>query len=213
MLKKRAIFFYLLLCLAQTGIAQTNGIKNEFNKAGWLSFGARSTLSTFGDEGSGIGTGGQFRIQMSKSINSDWYFDYISINVGNKVRSEYYHIGWSVLYYPFKNQQFPKIIQPYVLAGHCFDYNKMTAMDNSDNFKERWGLAVQGGLGVHFNITDRFDITLMSQYMIHFTESLHANTSIYPIVISSEKENALQGHLLSTISLNYLLIKIWGRKN
>ena len=47
----------------------------------------------------------------------------------------------------------------------------MTAMDDASITKDRWGSAVQAGLGIHFNLTSRFDISLMSQYMIHFTET------------------------------------------
>mgnify|MGYP000856730089 FL=1 len=80
--------------------AQLFGGRDD-SKAGWVSFGARSTISSFDHDGSGIGAGGQYRIQLSNSVSTDWYADYITINVGNKVRSEYYHIGWSVLFYPF----------------------------------------------------------------------------------------------------------------
>ena len=106
--------FIILLLFALNASAQQKDTVPDFKNAGWFSLGARSTASTFGDEGNGIGSGGQFRIQMSNAINTDWFFDYISINVNNKVRSEYYHIGWSVLFYPFAKLQYPKLIQPYI---------------------------------------------------------------------------------------------------
>lgn len=211
MIMKKA-YIIIILLLSQVIIAQQRDTTNDFKNSGWFSLGARSTASTFGDEGNGIGTGGQFRIQMNNAINTDWFFDYISINVDNKVRSEYYHIGWSVIYYPFSQLQYPKLIQPYILAGHCFDYNKMTSMELPSITKDRWGSAAQAGLGLHFNITHRFDVTLMSQYMIHFTETLHAETDVYPVEIHSKKENTLQGHLLTTVSLNYKVFRIWKRK-
>lgn len=202
----------LTVFFVQFGFSQQKDTVPDFKNSGWFSLGARSTISTFSDEGNGVGSGGQFRIQMGNAINTDWFFDYISINVNNQVRSEYYHIGWSVLFYPFSKLQYPKLVQPYILAGHCFDYNKMTVLNDPVYSKDRWGSAVQGGLGLHFNITDRFDITLMSQYMIHFTENLEADTDVYPVRISTKKENALQGHLLSTISFNYKVFRIWKRK-
>ena len=113
--------------------------KSKFPSSGWLSFGMRSTLSTFDGDGNGLGYGGQFQIKLSSRVNTDWFGDYISINVSDKVRSEYYHIGWSVVYYPFEQYQYPRLLQPYILAGHCFDYNKKTEMANSSNSKDRWG--------------------------------------------------------------------------
>ena len=128
--------------------AQLFGGRDD-SKAGWVSFGARSTISSFDHDGSGIGAGGQYRIQLSNSVSTDWYADYITINVGNKVRSEYYHIGWSVLFYPFSQLRGATMFQPYVLAGHCFDYNKKTAIGQPAISKSRWGSAVQAGLGIN----------------------------------------------------------------
>lgn len=85
-------------------------------------------------------------------------------------------------------------------------------MDDASITKDRWGSAVQAGLGIHFNLTSRFDISLMSQYMIHFTETLHADTDKNKVEIHTKKENGLQGHLLTTISMNYKVFRIWKRK-
>ena len=180
------------------------------NNGGWVSVGARSTVSLFDSDGVGLGTGGQFRIQMSNRVNTDWFADYISINVNDKVRSDYYHIGWSVLYYPFEQLHYPKTIQPYIIAGHCFDYNKKTAINDPSITKDRWGSAVQAGLGTHFNITDRFDISLTCQYMIHLTKELEADTDGNTVEIVQQKNTSLEGHLLTTISLNYKLFKLWN---
>jgi hypothetical protein len=180
------------------------------NNGGWVSVGARSTVSLFDSDGVGLGTGGQFRIQMSNRVNSDWFADYISINVNDKVRSDYYHIGWSVLYYPFEQMHYPKTIQPYIIAGHCFDYNKKTAINDPSITKDRWGSAVQAGLGTHFNLNDRFDISFTCQYMIHLTKELEANTNGNTVEIVQQKNTSLEGHLLTTISLNYKLFKLWN---
>lgn len=200
------VILALLFCF--TAKSQDTPVKSN---AGYFSLGARSTISSFSDEGNGIGTGGQFRIQLADQINTEWFADYISINVKDNVRSDYYHIGWSVMYYPFKNAKYPKVAQPYILAGHCFDYNRMTQISDPTNKKDRWGSAVQAGLACHFNLTDRFDVTLISQYMIHFTESLHADITNTSVNIIKEKQSALQGHLLTTVSLNYKIGKLWNK--
>jgi len=206
---KIGILFLSLLFLFSAR-AQTS-VETKTSNVGYFSLGGRSTISAFGDEGSGIGTGGQFRIQLADQINTEWFADYITINVKDKVRSDYYHIGWSVMFYPFKQLKYPKLIQPYIIAGHCFDYNRMTQINDATNTKDRWGSAVQAGLACHFNLTDRFDVTLISQYMIHFTETLHAHIHHDQVDIIKEKESALQGHLLTTVSLNYKLFKMWKK--
>lgn len=199
--------FILLLLLLPFFL---NGQTSSTNEK-WFSLGGRSTGSFFDSDGSGIGTGGQFRIQMSDAVNTDWFADYITINVNNKVRSEYYHIGWSVLFYPLKERQYPKIIQPYIMAGHCFDYNKKTAIDIPEISKSRWGSAVQAGIGTHFNLTDRFDISVNCQYMIHLTKEIEAEINGDDIEIIKSPDSSLEGHLLGTVSLNYKLFKLWGK--
>lgn len=177
----------------------------------WFSLGGRSTTSLFSDDGSGLGTGGQFRVQLSSRVNTDWFADYIVVNEDGLVRSEYYHIGWSVLFYPFENLQFPRLLQPYILAGHCFDYNKKTVLRQPGNSKDRWGSAVQAGVGTHFNLSQRFDVSFTCQYMIHLTAELEAEEDATGISIVSNKGSALEGHLLSTLSINYKLCRLWGK--
>ncbi|GAB4449628.1 MAG: hypothetical protein OHK0036_06870 [Bacteroidia bacterium] len=179
--------------------------QNEDNKK-WFSLGMRSTMSVFSDDGFGIGTGGQFRVQLSKRVNTDWFADYITINLNDEVKSEYAHIGWSVLYYPFQNMLYPHFFQPYILAGHCFDYNKKSSILKPDINKDRWGSAIQAGLGTHLNFTKRADVSLMLQYMIHLTSEIHYEyNNINEIEFHTKSSSTLEGHLLFTISVNYKL--------
>ncbi len=208
---KSGFITILFACLIiTTGYSQVAS-KSNFPSSGWLSFGMRSTLSTFDGDGNGLGFGGQARIKLSSKVNTDWFGDYISINVSDKVRSEYYHIGWSVVYYPFEQYQYPRLLQPYVLAGHCFDYNKKTEMANSSNSKDRWGSAVQAGIGTHLNLSEKFDISFTCQYMLHLTNELDAEINGNNVTIVEQKDNTLQGHLLSTISFNYKLFRLWKK--
>lgn len=198
-----AALFAVKPVLAQDSIPVSN--------AGWISVGARSTISAFNHDGFGLGTGGQFRIQFGNRVNSDWFADYITINSDNKVRSEYLHIGWSVLFYPFENQQYPKAFQPYILAGHCFDYNKKTVLQQPSISKDRWGSAVQAGIGTHINLTKRFDVSLTCQYMIHLTKELEIEEYGGYIEIVDHDHVSLEGHLLTTVSLNYKIGKLWKK--
>lgn len=207
------VFLLFLLVVSQNVFSQEGqNLRLEASKKGWISLGARSTLSGFSHDGFGLGTGGQFRIQFSNQLNSDWFADFISINIDDKVKSDYYHIGWSVLVYPFSNKTFNNKVSPYFLAGHCFDYNRKMEIQNTANLKERWGSAVQAGLGMHYNITPRFDVSITSQYMIHFTEEIEYQNLNGAIVFNNHSHsNALEGHLLTTLSLNYKIVKLWGR--
>lgn len=204
------ILFLMVSAIPRQGLSQTQDNAVTANSGGWFSLGGRSTLSAFSHDGSGIGTGGQFRIRLNSSVNTDWFADYIVINEDERIRSTYYHIGWSVLYYPFKDLIYPDhLVQPYVLAGHCFDYNEKTLMAMPVISKGRWGSAVQAGLGTHFNITDRFDVSLMAQYMIHLTEEIEFDHKTNTFNSAHNHKSSLEGHLLGTISINYKLFRLW----
>lgn len=205
----RTLLMLLVVIFFTNTFSQTTE-NSPSNNIGWFSLGGRSTLSLFDHDGTGLGTGGQFRVQLSNSVNTDWFADYISINISDKVRSEYYHIGWSVLYSPFNELKYPKILQPYILAGHCFDYNRKTAIQNHEISSDRWGSAVQAGLGTHFNLSERFDVSLTSQYMIHLTKELEAEINGNDVYIH-ERATTLEGHVLTTISLNYKLFHLWEK--
>ncbi len=199
----------LLLCLGN--MKGQNNTPKSMSDGGVFSLGVRSTISLFDHDGTGLGTGGQLRVQFNKQVNSDWFADYITINIKDRVRSEYLHVGWSVLYYPAPEHNYPKRIKPYILAGHCFDYNKKTALNDPTISLDRWGSAVQAGLGMHFNMSERFDVSFTCQYMIHFTKHLEAEIHGEQVHLHMHESSTLEGHLLSTISLNYKLFKLWNR--
>ncbi len=66
------------------------------------------------------------------------------------------------------------------------------------------GIAVQAGIGSHVNVTERLDITLMAQYMIHLTSEIDfEETPPDKIIFHQHSHNTLEGHLLFTTSINY----------
>ena len=178
------------------------------NTSGYLFAGIRSTFNVFSSDGTGLGSGGQLRLQLSERVNTEWYADYISINVQNILRSIYYHIGWSVLYY-YLNK--PTKLQPYILAGHCFDYNRKTVIHNPEITRSRWGSAVQIGTGSHLNLSQYTDLSLTIQYMIHLTKELDYQRQNGTITIIEHSHAFLEGHLLITLSINYKLFRIWQK--
>jgi len=208
----RLNFLLLLFCLSTGLLAQDVPGKKP---SGLFSFGIRNTLSTFGHNdwsNTGLGAGGAFRLQFSKYINSEWFFDFIQSDIQKRAGRDDYHIGWSVMYYPLAgNDDFSKILKPYLLAGHCFDYTRVTDNSNKLNSAERWSGALQAGIGTHFNLTPRFDVSILGQYMIHLGTDVDAHFHGNVLHIEEHKGGALEGHLLFTIGAYYKLYDCWSR--
>ena len=204
---KNSIFILLFLSLVVDVIAQKK--ESDYNSSGVFSLGGRSTISLFNDISSssyGTGFGGKFRLQFAERINSDWFFDYLTSDIGNQISRTDYHIGWSVLVYPMHEVW---LLKPYIIAGHCFDYTHMVENMNTSNYAERWSSAVQGGIGTHIRLTERLDCSLTGQYMMHLGNHLHPEFSGSQVLFHEENGASLEGHLLTTLSINYKIGKLW----
>jgi hypothetical protein len=208
----------LMLFLASLQFHQLKGQENQNrpfknNPSGLFSFGMRSTVSTFGHNdwsNIGLGAGGAFRLQVSKYINTEWFFDFLHSDIQKRAGRDDYHIGWSVMYYPLAgNDDFSKLMKPFILAGHCFDYTRVSDNANLQNRVSRWSGAVQAGLGTHFNINPRFDFSILAQYMIHLGSDIDAHLHGNMVHIETHKGGALEGHLLFTIGAYYKLADCW----
>ena len=192
-------------------------------ESGKLMLGMRSTMSTFSDDNAnGMGVGGQFRLKLGSKMNSDWYLDYITTDIGGLAKRTDYHIGWSVLYYPFNNQIKKGKLTPYILAGHCFDWTgvKKNSFTSATFLNEahRFSSAVQCGLGAHYNLSDNFDVSLTTQYMLHLGNDIHA--TVFDSEITGQKDVliekgdlGLEGHLLINLSLNVYIADLWNKKS
>ena len=184
-------------------------------ESGYFQLGVRNVVSAFSDDGAnGFGFGGQFRIRVLSRVNTDWYADYITTDIGGIAHRDDLHIGWSVLAYPFNCQTTKGKITPYILAGHCFDYSKVTK--NSDGFsKDKLSSAVQAGLGMHYNIADRTDISLTAQYMMHLGKDIHAEVfeidGKKDVLIEKSQIRGIEGHMLINVSLNVRLFDMWDQ--
>lgn len=213
--------FFLLFLLPSLSFGQTDSLSKK--ESGKFQLGLRSTMSTFSDDGyNGMGVGGQFRLKLGSRLNTDWFADYITTDIGGLAKRTDYHIGWSVLYYPFNNQIIKGKLTPYILAGHCFDYTEVkkntfytaTVLGKA----QRWSSAAQCGLGAHYNLADNFDISLTTQYMLHLGNDIH--TTVYDSEITKQKdvliekgELGLEGHLLINLSLNVYIADLWNGKS
>jgi hypothetical protein len=180
------------------------------NQGGIFSLGVRSTVSAFNgheNESPGFGVGGQFRLQFADRVNSDWFFDYITSDIGNVASRTDYHIGWSVLYYLTENPS--TRLRPYLLAGHCFDYTIIEPYGWGNQRGTRFSSAVQAGAGVHFNLSPRLDLSFVTQYMLHLGEELHAEVHDGDLHFHDSHGSGVEGHLLFHLSINYKIADLW----
>ena len=204
-------YLVLLFCCMVLLFSNAQDDIKRLNGAGDFSLGIRSTTSFFDNTNSvlpGIGTGGDFRIRLSDRVNTDWFADYI-MSTTNYLKRNDFHIGWSVMFYPFNYAN--KGFKPYVLAGHCFDYSQFIDLKNFNHSDERWSSAIQGGLGTHYYFTDRFDMIFQAQYMMHLGTHLESEVVNSEIQFKSEKGALSEGHLLITLGFNYKIGKLWGQ--
>jgi len=190
------------------GYSQPLNIKKT--QSGIFSAGMRTTVSTFngGELGNtGTGLGGQFTIQLSDRINTSWYSDYIRGSSNELSTRTDYHIGWRVMYY-FTSKPSPKV-KPFIIAAHCFDYTEIKENSNRSNSITRGSAAIQAGGGLHFNLTERMDLTFVSQYMIHLGEDIHAEVEHGVVHYEKHKGAGLEGHLLFHLGINYKIADLW----
>lgn len=117
----------------QLSLCEKN-ISKSTESSGRSSLGTRNTASLFSDDsGPGLGIGEQFRLQITERLNNKCFADYITSKNGSYTAKNHYHIGWSVLFYPGKPRDFSKLLQPYIVAGHCFDYGVVMEQGNPQN--------------------------------------------------------------------------------
>lgn len=212
-------FIVILLLMPLFALAQDEIPPNlSENPSGTFSLGVRNTFSTFGaTENLGVGFGGQFRVQLSNRINTEWFADFINEDIDGLATRNDYHIGWSVMIYPFNTQT--KVV-PYLLAGHCFDYTKVRSTFNTATISQpqtvsRLSSATQLGLGAHVHLSEIVDISLSSQYMVHLGSDVHTeiheHNGIKELHISKEGHGgfSLEGHLLFTLSVNFKIAQLW----
>lgn len=212
------ILFCFSFCFSQSENPFGDGsAENPYVQKGQFSMGMRQTTSLFGhDSNPGLGVGGQMRWQIFDFLSTEWFADWITIDLNGAGTRNNSHIGWSVMFYPVRKGR----VIPYAVAGHCFDFAKVTPLstpyiDRSSDVITRWSSAIQGGLGSHFYLTDRFDVSLSAQYMLHLGDHLDYDLTNTPSGYylqthdQSAGEAALEGHLLITASLNFKIADLW----
>lgn len=208
---KHYLILAATLLLAGLNLSAQDYTSNE-SYAGTFSMGTRTAISMFNDDDAiGKGIGGQTRIQFSNRVNTEWYFDYITSKNASYTYRNDYHIGWSVMLYTKNNNRFDRLLQPYLIAGHCFDWSKVTEQNNKANSADRLSMAAQAGLGTHFNITEKLDCSLSGQYMLHFGKDIETTINGNEVIIEKKDFSQPDGHLLFCLSFNYKFFHLWRR--
>lgn len=205
------IFLFIFTIIQITSFSQ--------NDNGTISIGMRSTISLFDHDKTtsvGYGAGGQFRIQVLDRLNTEWFLDYLQQDLGEIAFRKDLHIGWSLMFYPWllKDKEKLQVIKPYIAAGHCFDWSELVLKDYRNIKGNKFGSAIQFGVGTHINLSESFDITLLSQYMIHLGKDvqLHYDNSTHSHNIKTEEHTDAYGHLLITFGINYKIGRLWTVK-
>ncbi len=187
---------------------------------GMFSIGMRNTISVFDHDKNakiGYGAGGQFRVQLTERLNTEWFLDHLQQDLGESAFRKDLHIGWSLMYYPWlkKEGSQRQIVKPYLIAGHCFDWSNLILKDERNINGKKFGSAVQFGLGTHLYLTKRLDVTFVTQYMIHLGKDVELVYDEHSHTHEIEKHNHVDayGHLLLTLGINYKIVNLWKPKN
>ncbi len=193
--------WFIYFMLASSGVcAAGNDTLSTIPK---FSIGTRNTISMFSDDAAtGVGVGGQFRYRLFDRLNTEWFADFIPSHTQYINRNDY-HIGWSLMYYFTRYIHFDHVLQPYLLAGHCFDMTVVSERNNSSNSASRFTGATQAGIGTHLNMNKRFDCSLSAQYMLHFGRDIETEVNEGKVEFHRSNEVNPDGHLLITLSFNY----------
>ena len=81
--------------------------------------------------------------------------------------------------------------------------------------RDEFASAVQLGLGAHYNITDRTDISFTAQYMMHMGKNIHANIADHDgekhVHLEKTQIRGVEGHMLINVSLNVRLFDMWDQ--
>lgn len=207
----------LIIAIVQAGcLAQAqNKATSKLSGGGDFELGVRTSASFFNDAGyPGQGYGGQFRMRFLKRLNTEWYADFFTVDIGGVGTRKDMHIGWSVMFYMFNAERVKGKFTPYIIAGHCFDGSHVFENKDKSNSAKNNSSAMQIGLGTSYNLSDNFDLTLTCQYMNHLGGHLHSK--IYEndfgykrLQIERNNHTDIDGHLLLTLSLNVKIADFW----
>jgi opacity protein-like surface antigen len=211
---KNSIILIIAFCGLGYYLSAQETSNRPLSGGGRFELGVRSTGSFFNNANArGMGWGGQFRLRIVKRINTEWYGDFLTADIGSIGTRKDMHIGWSVMMYPFNADKVAGKFTPYIIVGHCFDGSRVYENNVPSNEKRQFSTAMQLGLGTSYNITDNFDLTLTCQYMNHLGGRIQSrivgDDFNKRLEIVKTGKTGIDGHLLVSLSLNVKLFDFW----
>jgi hypothetical protein len=188
-------------------------------ESGYFSITQRNSVSLWGLNQwrlTGLGKGTAFRIRLTKRLNSEWYGDVIKTQYKGKVVRRDRHLTNSLMFYlrkPDTNKL--QIFRPFISASiFCFDFTRVDEVKPGGQSLSRFSLSQQFGLGTHFFITDRADISIYAQYYNHLGNDIHIDEhpdgSIH--LVEVRERISLEGHMFLVFSVGYRFADLWGKK-
>lgn len=206
--------------------AQDKPSRETITQKGRFGFGIRGSYNFFPEKNSfrGWGTGGNFKLGVSKKVNTEFFMDFINSDDGRSGYRHDHHVGWSVQISPFGNFG-EGTVRPYLLAGQCFDLTQVgihptrgwSAYYPAQKTPYVFSAAVQMGLGLSAFIHKNMELTFQAQYMIHLGKDVHIDYSPMAVdgapVLEIEKETKPDGHIILSMTANYYFLRLWKKRN
>jgi hypothetical protein len=199
---------FLLISLCALG---QKPMRLKHDESGLFSIGIRSGLSFESSAdgfNSSLGMGMQFRIMPTKHINTEWFAESYHGAFGDDAVRTDTHIGGLVLLYPQRKLQ---RVAPFLAVGPNADFIKIRDRLDKNNFQSRWSIGAQAGIGFHINMTYRTDMTISTQYMLHFGQTMALQLDDGTTVFLPHSGSGLDGHLLFNVSINFKMADLWRR--
>lgn len=207
----------LLIFLFSTPVlSQTK--KKSIVESGYFSLSRRASVSMWGLnewKPSGLGSGTSMRLQISKRFTTESYGDFIKTQYKGDIYRIDRHLTTSLMYYFRKLDTLKYKFHPFVSASvFCLDFTKLEEVGPNGKSLERFSLSQQIGLGTHFFLSERCDLSIYAQYYNHLGNDIHIHEhddGTYDLIAVRDRIS-LEGHMFFVFSVGYRVGDLWGKK-
>ena len=216
-MQKLKLYLALVLILSCAAPAAAQQ-KKRSERSGYFSITQRTSMSMWGLNEwalTGLGKGTAFRIQFSDRLNSEWYGDFIKTQYKGKAFRSDRHLTNSIMFYLRKPDTSNYKFQPFISASmFCLDFTHVESIYPGGESLERFSFSQQFGIGSHFFLTERADISIYAQYYNHLGNDIHIDEHPDGSIHIREQKGriSLEGHVFLVFSAGYRIGDIWGKK-
>ena len=213
-LKTLLVLLMSLLCTVPM-VAQEKATNGQ---SGYFSITRRSSVSMWSLNQwklSGLGLGTAFRIQFSRRLNSEWYADFIKTQYKGKVYRWDRHLTNTLMYYFRDLDTFKHKFHPFISASvFCLDFTKIEEVGPGGKSLQRFSFSQQFGLGTHYFLTERFDISFYAQYYNHLVNDIHIEEQEDGTIdlVATKGRISLEGHMFLVFSVGYRIGDLWEKR-